>query len=76
MVLCAETSFPLLKPEADWAGGQSLYYLLLHDTPVQKLSPKISLGNHQKESLNGTEGDEWERAAIPLFLTEEAIREI
>lgn len=50
--------------------------LLLHDTPVQKLSPKISLGNHQKESLNGTEGDGWESAVIRLFLMDEAIHEI
>lgn len=49
VVLCAETSFSLLKPEVDWAGGPKS--LSLHDIPVQQLSPKISLGNHQKESF-------------------------
>lgn len=30
VVLCAETSFSLLKPEADWAGGQSLCCYMIH----------------------------------------------
>lgn len=45
--VCRNYSFPLLKAEANWAGGQRLYYYMI--LQFKDRHPKPSLGNHQKE---------------------------
>lgn len=50
VVLCAETSFFLLKPEADWAGGQSLCCDMIHQ--FNNCHPKYL--ETTRKSLNDT----------------------